>query len=207
MLKDAILNYLHYNKAFALSEDINILIDKAIAEVKAKLSPKFCFEIVDLSIKDKISLLDLDISHSAYQTYLAGSSKLLLIAATLGVQADKLLLYYNKIDVSYMLLLDATMNAYLEELMDDYCQKVFPYDNYRFAPGYQGTDVAIIKDIARHLDATKKIGINILESNLIVPQKSMINIVGDCKKKASCKNCLINGNCSFIERKQLCYKR
>ena len=103
------------------------------------------------------------------------------------------------------LVLDATANAYLEAKADEYEKTIANNLSYRFCPGYQGSDVTDLKYIFEVLKP-EKIGITLLDSGMMVPQKSMCGIIAIGKnEKKRCGDCIMLDNCAFRKVGKRCY--
>lgn len=191
MIKELTLKYLGY-KNQEINEELNKVIDEMIEEIKNISLFKITY--------GEFNRNELDLKEKAYNKFIGDCNKVILVASTLGSEVDKRILYYSKFDQTKSVILDAAGSAYIEILSDLESEK-WGYSNlsYRFAPGYQGTSVDKIRDISRLLDANKKIGISILESNLIVPQKSLVGLMieNQTKEKDYCDKCSFNNNCQY----------
>lgn len=190
--------YLGYSNQ-GRSDDIDLLIEESIDELD-KIS-QFNYIYVDMTEK-----LDFIKNNQVYNNLLDGCSHYYLVAMTLGKRVDDKVKYYSKIDLKKMLVFDATCGAYLEYLSDEYEKNNFnEIHTYRFCPGYQGTKTDDLKEIFKILKP-ERIGINILDSNLMVPLKSMCGIIGFGKSKnKTCGNCDIKEKCEFRKKGTTCY--
>ena len=54
--------------------------------------------------------------------------------------------------------------------------------NFRYCPGYGDLPLKANADIARVLDAQKKIGLTVTAEGLLLPRKSIVGIVGVTKR-------------------------
>ena len=52
--------------------------------------------------------------------------------------------------------------------------------------------IELNKELAFIIESSKKIGLTVQESNILLPQKSMIGLIGlgDNRKEKTCQNCL-----------------
>lgn len=125
---------------------------------------------------------------------------------TLGALIDNKIKYYSKTNLTKCLVFDACASAYLEYKSDEYEKTLANNLTYRFCPGYQGSSIEDIKYIFDILKP-EKIGLELLESNLMIPQKSMAGIIGIGKNiDKSCKNCILEGNCKYVKEGMKCYQ-
>ena len=95
----------------------------------------------------------------------------------------------------------------------EYCdryEETLGFDNrtYRACPGYGDFPLEFNKRIAILLDIPRKIGVTITPNNLLIPQKSMLGLIGigSDKRKKSCGNCVMKEDCPFRKRGQRCYR-
>jgi cobalamin-dependent methionine synthase I len=192
-----VYSYLGYRN-LSRDEKIDKLIIECLEEIEQISSFKYIYQEYDY-------ILDF-LKKKQYLEYLGDSTSYLICATTLGSQIDKRSKYYQMKDMVKMCVFDATASAYLEYMADMYEKSIRNDLSYRFCPGYQNTDVADIRPIHELLKAYKVIGITLLDSNLMVPQKSMIGIVGiNCLAKKSCKNCFLLENCDYRKEGIRCY--
>lgn len=103
-----------------------------------------------------------------------------VLCATLGIEVDRLIQKYAKIEPSKSVVIDSVATALIEEFCDyvndilgekdDLCQ--------RFSAGYGDYSIKHQKMILERLDASKKIGVTLLESYMMSPAKTVSAIIG-----------------------------
>jgi len=200
MNEKVILKYLNIpykNATQDLLKDINdILVD-----VKNEIIPHNVYKIIDINQNHNI-----DLSHPNIKTYLRDANKIMFLAITLGSTSIRMLTRYNSLDKGKLIMLNKTLDAYIEYLADRLVLEKLINPSYRFAPGYQNTNLDINKQIATYLNAEKLLGIEFLQSNMMLPEKTMINIIANNNTKNNCRNCLLNSDCSFHYREEKCYE-
>lgn len=194
----AVLRYLRYTPGAVVSEAVQQQVERALAEVQ-ELSTFKCIYAQHVEPMDFMNT-------PAYQDYMSGAEGYLLCATTLGVQVDRRIRRLQLIDMSYSLIVDAAASAYLECCADEF-EYNLPFENlgFRFCPGYGGTSLQDNRVIAEQLNVGQ-IGITFLDSNLMVPMKSMLGIVriggGSAK---NCSRCVVRENCSYRRNGTRCY--
>lgn len=142
---------------------------------------------------------------SPYKEFLNGCTQVILCATTLGAEVDKRIRYLGRADLEKSLITDACASALLEHLANNYEKGLGENLTYRFCPGYGGSDISDIKYIFELL-TPEKIGVSLLESNLMLPQKTMAGIIGVGKTaKKSCKDCLLIEQCRYLKEGAKCY--
>ena len=194
-LKNMVYSYLGYKK-INLDNSLDSLIDECLSEIEKISSFKYLYQEYDY-------ILDF-LNKEPYLSYL-GNKPYIISCMTLGIQIDLRITYYEKIDLTKMMVFDAASSAYLEYLSDEFERNLNINLGFRFCPGYGGSDVSDIRYIHKLLKADKY-GITLLDSNLMIPQKSMIGIVGiNNKEKKSCNNCYLEEKCKYKKEGLTCY--
>ncbi len=116
---------------------------------------------------------------------LADCKEVILFAATLGTQADRLIKKYSFLEISKAVVMQAAAAAVIEEYCDQ-CQKKIETElekenlflRPRFSPGYGDFDLKYQKDMIALLDCPRKIGLTLTDSLLLAPSKSVTAIMG-----------------------------
>lgn len=194
----AVLRYLRYTPDAVVSEAVQQQVERALAEVQELSTFKYIYA-------QHVEPMDF-MNTPAYQDYMSGAEGYLLCATTLGVQVDRRIRRLQLIDMSYSLIVDAAASAYLECCADEF-EYNLPFENlgFRFCPGYGGTSLRDNRVIAEQLNVGQ-IGITFLDSNLMVPMKSMLGIVriggGSAK---NCSRCVVRENCAYRRNGTRCY--
>lgn len=194
----AVLRYLRYTPGAVVSEAVQQQVERALAEVQELSTFKYIYA-------QHVEPMDF-MNTPAYQDYMSGAEGYLLCATTLGVQVDRRIRRLQLIDMSYSLIVDAAASAYLECCADEF-EYNLPFENlgFRFCPGYGGTSLQDNRVIAEQLNVGQ-IGITFLDSNLMMPMKSMLGIVriggGSAK---NCSRCVVRENCSYRRNGTRCY--
>ncbi len=200
MNKDLIFKYLGYRNITPDPKTLD-LIDECIKEIESISRFKYIY-------KEYYEILPFLTLNKNYLKFLDGASSYLLVGMTLGIEVDRRLTFYQKTDMTKSLIFDCVASAYIEEVSDDYEKNSLPYDvkSYRFCPGYTNTSFLDNQEIARFLDI-RKIGINFLQSGLMVPLKSMVGIIAIGKTmKKTCASCTNFSDCDFRKDGITCYK-
>lgn len=196
-LLDNVYNYLGF-KNIEKNNDIDELINECLKEIESLSSFNYRYQEFDY-------ILDF-LNKEPYLSFLNGCSGYYISVMTLGALIDNKIKYYSKTNLTKCLVFDACASAYLEYKSDEYEKTLANNLTYRFCPGYQGSSIEDIKYIFDILKP-EKIGLELLESNLMIPQKSMAGIIGIGKNiDKSCKNCILEGNCKYVKEGMKCYQ-
>lgn len=195
-LKDIVYYYLGY-KNINRDDNIDRLIDECLRELEDIARFKALFVEYDY-------VLDF-LNKEPYLAFLKGATKYYIVAYTLGIDVDKKIKMLGVSDTVKMLVMDSCASAYLENEANEFDKSLGDDISYRFAIGYQGTSLSDLGE-AKRLISLDKIGIELLDSNLMIPQKSMIGIIANNgNKKLSCGKCVLLDKCGFIREKKRCY--
>ena len=115
-----------------------------------------------------------------YSSFLGNSCGCFISAYTLGSEVDKKIALLARTDASLMVVLDAVASSYLEERADEFEATLGENLTYRFCPGYASGTLEDLDAFFKLLHC-EKIGMCLLESGIMLPQKSMIGIIGKSK--------------------------
>ena len=128
--------------------------------------------------------LDLGFAHTSssdLERNLEGCDKIILFAATAGVEFDRLVQKYRAFSPARALWYQAIGAAYAESVCDALCadlQEVFGPLKPRFSPGYGDLPLTLQTDIFAALQCEKHIGVTLNEHLFMTPSKSVTAIVG-----------------------------
>ncbi len=190
-------SYLDYHN-IPHTEELDKRIKEALDEVIALSQFKYFYQEFDYN-------LDFINNNIAYQLFLKDTTKYYLVLMTLGKRIDDRIKYYSKIDLTKMYIFDSASSAYLEYMSDEYENSFESPRTYRFSPGYQGTSTDDLKEIFKYLKP-ESIGVRILDSNLMVPQKTMCGLIGfGVERKKACGKCVLKEKCLYIKEGRTCY--
>lgn len=209
MIREMALKYLGYGQ-HTLSEDMEKLLDTCIKEVKQVSQPRVTVKQFRLA-KEPLRIYETGdaILGKQMEELLKDCPECLLIGCTLGLELERKLKFYAKIDMTKAAVMDAVASAWLEEFCDEYESGLgYPARTYRACPGYGDFPLEFNRTIASLLDISRKIGVTITASNLLIPQKSMLGVIGigDRGRGKSCGNCVMRDDCPFRKRGQRCYE-
>lgn len=209
--KSEVLRYLGY-KYQLIDENLSKMIDKGIKEIKELSRPRYIIDNFEISKENAIIKLEGDLLYlegKEIYKHLINSSKVVLLAATLGIEVDRRISYYQKIDLTYSLILDVCATQAIEEVCDilenDIRNKLKKENKgltYRFSPGYGDLSIDIQSRFINILDATKKIGLTATSDNILIPRKSVTAIMGVVEsnisnEKIGCIGCSKYNDCNF----------
>lgn len=217
--KDQVLRYLGY-RSQTLDKVTNDLIEESINEMRDLIKPRYVYKFFNIMRKEEGMYL----SHSNFnlvgeniKNHLAKSEVCALMAVTIGNNVDTKIRYYEKINMTKALILDACATATIEEICGNVCKELKEIVNRenkvltsRYSPGYGDLPIDIQKSFLDILDAGNTIGLTVSSHNILIPRKSVTAIVGIIEKEdknteeISCLNCNKYDSCIFRKGDDKC---
>lgn len=185
----------------AAEESVQLLLDECLREVLPKLSYKICYVELPLEIREDVCDMGcMQVQSKDLARNLQGCESVLLLAATIGVEIDRLITKYGHISPAKAVLLQAIGAERIESLCDAFdeeWQAAIAQDGLhtrpRFSPGYGDLPLEIQKTIFHVLNCSKNIGLSLGDSMLMSPSKSVTAFIGMtkvCGEMAhGCNNC------------------
>ena len=112
----------------------------------------------------------------------ARSDECILLAATLGHEVDRQITLAQSRNMLEGVALDACARFVKREIVPSLRkgEKL----THRFSPGYGDLKMNVTEDVIAILNATKKIGLSVTRSIMMVPVKSVTAIIGIIKESA-----------------------
>lgn len=192
-------------------ENVNSIIEECVLEVTKISVPLHVYVRFPLKISgDLIQIEDLEFKSSNLSRNLNGCSEVILFAATLGLDVDRMLARYSKINVSKALIFQSTAAAAIEtycNLCNEEIKKEVAGEGLflrpRFSPGYGDVPLSIQKDFLKLINATRTTGIVLTDGDLMIPEKSVTAFMGVSKEDS---RCLIEG-CEICGKRDCAFRR
>lgn len=208
--------YLGYG-AKVPDDDVGIMIQEVLADLTRMIQPRNVYKVYTCSSSERAVVLKGETRTFAIESRnlaanLAQCGQVILIAATLGIGADKLLQKYEILNMTKATIAQACgaacIEAYCNILQEQICEEVSAdgralYLRPRFSPGYGDLPLDYQKVIFEELECTKRIGLTLTDSLLMYPTKSVSALIGLTANPQSChvgrcKDCE-NTECEFRE--------
>jgi len=202
-----VMRYLGYNDNHAdavIMDQISQISD----DLSANINEKNIYDICNCQVSDNtVKLDDLEIKSKNLSCCLKKCGYAVLLAATLGTEADIILRRYAVRDTEKALIAHAvcavTIERYCVTIVsevshDPKLSKLFP--TLQYSPGYGDFDIIYQKDIINMLGTEKKIGLSLTSGFMMIPSKSITAIIGFSGEKNEslnkCSQCA-NTQCGF----------
>ena len=162
--------------------EICALLQECIHLCESSLTPRVCYSFYPITRQD--GTLDLGFARtdsSALKRNLAGCEELVLFAATIGLEMDRLIARYTRLSPARSVMLQAIGAERIEALCDAFEEELIRQGHElssRFSPGYGDLPLEMQRDIFAALDCPKQIGVSLNKSLLMSPSKSVSAIIG-----------------------------
>lgn len=177
---------LRYAGVHGGASGLDAVLDACLTEVRDKLRCRICYR--EVPVTRYAALLDLGFLQtcsSALMQNLAGCTRAVVFAATLGVELDRMIARYGTFSPSKALLLQAVGTAAIEAACDAFARDVAAeaaacgcVTRPRFSPGYGDLPLETQRAFFALLDPARRIGLTLNESLLMSPTKSVTALIG-----------------------------
>ncbi len=167
------------------------LIEECKAEIEGIIKSTVVYRIVPFSKNDELCDFSFcSVKSKHLSKAMEGASFAVVMAATLGIDVDRLIHKYSRISAAKAHIVSAVAAERIEALCDAFCREI---DNqlaseglitdFRFSPGYGDLSLDFQKKIFSVLEPSKHIGLTLNESLIMSPSKSVSAIVAVKRKK------------------------
>ena len=143
----------------------------------------------------------------AIARHLAGCRRCVLMAATLGREAEGMILRAQAVDMAEAVVLDACATTAVEEVCDRLeaqLRRRYGRLTGRFSPGYGDLPLAVQPAVLGVLDAGRRIGLTLSRGGVLLPHKSVTAVLGidpplspPAPSRSPCDRCSRRGDCTF----------
>ncbi|GFH42104.1 vitamin B12 dependent methionine synthase activation domain protein [Lactococcus hodotermopsidis] len=186
--KSEVLRYLGYKRKQELTDDLSSLVDDLMLEVQEISNARYFYQAYDFTLDAEnfavhVTHTDLVLQSKTIFNQLKNAKKVVLLAATLGIEIERQIRLYELSEMTKAFILDSACVDYIEKVCDlaevDMNTKFSNYTlNRRFSPGYGDLSLDIQPQFLKTLAADKQLGLTLTETNLMVPRKSVTAIIG-----------------------------
>ena len=223
-LRSEVLRYAGMGRADENEIDPRIIefADWAVEELQRQCRPRCTYERFSLEnipeVENGLRFGNvLNVTSRSLSINLKDCEEAVFFAATLGVEADRLIKQYSSRDISQGVLMDAAAAAVIESYCD-VCQlelekelnREYKTLRPRFSPGYGDFDIAHQRDFIRIMDLPRTIGVTPTEGGMLSPTKSVTAVMGVSRFRKDpnqeIERCTLHG-CEACHKKDCIYRR
>ena len=185
---------------------------RCASELQAAVQPRSVFRRFALTHlkEDTLSVADVTVCSKNLAYNLKGCVAVYLMAATLGVAADRLIARASAVRMSDAVLYQAAAAAMIETYCDEVNEIIVReaeadglYCRPRFSPGYGDFPITHQHDFSRLLDTPRKIGLTVTASCLLAPVKSVTAMIGLADTPQPCHR----KGCEACEKTDCAFRR
>ncbi len=197
----------------ALYAEMSAVADRLTQAV----TPRYIYRVFPLAFREEGPALDgtgLTLTGEMARKMLADCSQAVLLACTLGAGFETMLRAEQARSMARAAMLDVCGSAWVEAGCDEAEQEIsarFPglYLTDRFSPGYGDLPLELQRDICALLDAQRRLGVQLTDSLLMNPTKSVTAVIGlaDIPQPArvrGCSCCALREHCQYRKEGKTC---
>ena len=207
------LRYLACQDENNIGETASEYLDECEKRLLEVITPKYLYKFFPLLSENGRSVIegcDLPLEGKEIAEHLEGCTGIILLCATVGSGADKLIRILQIEDMAKAVIADAFAGAAVEQVMNE-VEKLIraeftgKYFTWRYSPGYGDFPIEIQKQLLSVLDAPRKIGLCTSDSRMLAPVKSVTAVMGVSDaplppRKRGCVTCNMRESCQFRKR-------
>lgn len=207
------LQYLSYHGSF-MPEEIRGDLDRCEARMLETARPRLVWRLFPLLPDGTLEGTDYRPSGEDIKRFLRDCDSVVLLAATLGAEADGLVRRAAGRNMADAVILDAAGSAAIETVCDNFCEDLAEelaprHLTDRFSPGYGDMPLGDQRALFQILDVSRRIGVSLTASGLMIPQKSVTAIIGVSdrpqeKRAVGCAVCAMAENCPYRKEGTSC---
>lgn len=175
-----------------LIDEVRPLVYKIVPEIQKLLTPQSVYACYPMEIEGEVLRFG---GHEVRSKELArferNCSAVYLFAATLGPKIDQTIQKKQKLDPVQGVIMQAAGAMFIEKYCDLLCEKLAAEaaaEGYvtknRFSPGFADVPLETQKLFFKVLDCSHKIGLTLMDTLIMAPEKSVTAFVGLCHYRA-----------------------
>ena len=188
-----VIRYLGYRKQQP-EPAVMELVHACMQEAAQKAQPRCIYRRYQLEwSEDGLCFAGMKVRSRNLSRNLRGCESVILFAATLGSEIDRLLGRYLKLQIAKAAVLQATAAEAIECFCDSWQRQIEElakqeglYVRPRFSPGYGDLSLTLQPDFLRALDTQKQIGLYLSEGGIMLPEKSVTAVMGLSREETRC---------------------
>ena len=207
-----ILKYLGF-RGQELTEEIAAQIRRCSDEVLAAATPRLTYRLAPL---DNGAVLGVTFAGNDIPRMLEPCEEVVLFGATLGPGVERLMMRCEVVNAADSVIMDACASTAIENICNNFesdmrraVEAEGRYLTDRFSPGYGDLPIAEQPKFFALLDITRRIGVSLTPTTIMVPRKSVTAIMGIARtpqphRPPDCEHCLMFRTCPFRKAGRRC---
>lgn len=195
--------------------DSRTLMQEILDSLPSRYPPRSTWRQVPLTWSDGIPVADGEVLPGAMAAgFLQRAGSIILMAITLGPAFDRDVRRLALTDMTRSLFLNAAGAAFVDQELDRVQAEIETslgrHLSERFSPGYGDLPLAMQRFMERELNLSGRLGIHLLDTLLMVPEKSITAMAGvfDTPQPQSIRGCEVCTlyPCALAKKGQTCGK-
>lgn len=209
------LQYLQF-RGGVVPEKISTDLDRCEQRLLAAARPRALWKLFDRLPDGRLAGTVFRPLGGDVERLLKSSTQVILMAVTLGSEVEVLLRRAQVSDMADAVILDAAGSAAVENVCDNLCADLAEllaprYLTDRFSPGYGDLPLSQQAALCEALDVTRRLGVSLSESGLLIPQKTVTALIGvsaqpQPKRRGGCNACALAESCQYRKDGKDCGK-
>ena len=201
--------YMGY-KGGKINQRILDLTDQCEEALLKTVKPRMVYRVFDIMNTEKgveVKNTPLIFKGNDIGAHLENCRKAILMCVTLSAETDKLIRSLEAESMEKAFITDTLASAAVEqacERAEEIIKEQMGEYNYtwRFSPGYGDFPLDAQRDFLKVTDAAKRIGLNITDSLILIPRKSVTAVMGISEeplppKRRGCICCNMRDRCEY----------
>lgn len=213
--RQEIYRYMGYSQGAEPDEAVKALAEEYVQKLSECSVPRHVERYFDIAVEEKdgkpcaVRLTESGVvfESKALAELLSDCKGCVIMAASLGIEAEKCIRRAQAISAVAALAADACATALIEsccDLIEAETRSQYGGCTWRFSPGYGDLPIELQSTILNLLDAGRAIGLSASATSLLIPRKSVTAIMGiggsgtrerGCQNK--CQTCENRERCTF----------
>ena len=203
--RDEALRYMGWQGG-PVPEELGRSLDRCEALLRQTARPRTVWRLFGLEPDGTLTGTDFCPAGQDIRRHLSGCRQVILMAATLGAEAESLFRRVQAGDMALALVLDGCASAAVERVCDELCAELAarfaPLElTDRFSPGYGDMPLSQQERLCRLLDVGRRIGVSLTTGGLMLPQKSVTALIGLSDRpragRGRCAGCKMAEDCQI----------
>ena len=198
----------------AYDEALEAELQRRTEVLRAAAEPRAVWKLFPLLPDFSLAGACFRLEGESVRALLKDCDHVILMAATRGSSVERLIRRAQAVDMAGALILDACGSAAIENVCDNLCADLAAgfaprYLTDRFSPGYGDMPLSQQRELFAALDVTRRIGVTLTDSGLMLPQKSVTALIGvsdrpQTLRPRGCAVCGLHDTCAYRKDGKIC---
>lgn len=208
--------YMGY-KGGEINENILKIAEECEEALLKAIKPRLVYKVFGIEpAKEGIHVLNTSLVFTGkdISAHLKDCTRCVMLCVTLSAEADKLIRFYGAEGMEKALIADSLASAAVEQVCEIAEAEIQGqvgeyYYTWRFSPGYGDFPLDIQGEFLKVLDAPARIGVNVTDSLILIPRKSVTAVMGVSEReipkgRRGCVSCNMRDRCQYRQNGSHC---